>query len=1229
MKNEKTISNVFFGSWNRKSTVHGVTYSVSAGLLFLILHELQAYNYLLFHSIAEMISAFCSFMIFIIVLSVWRNLENNNYICFLGIAFFFNGVIDLLHMLAYEGMPIFKGFTQDLTVQLWVLARYLQAVSLLIASMLIKKNYQINKYSLFLAYSMFVSIALLMIFVWKTFPVCFIEGQGLTPFKIISEYIICGILIISMLLIVKQRQYFNKKVVGLLVFSIVFQIFSELEFTTYMNLYAFSNFVGHYFKIIAVVLFCRAIIIIAMDSPSELLFAKLKKRQYQLKEAQRIGNMGSWELNIINGDFTWSNQTILILEADNKVMDFSYEVFLGMIHPEDAPQREMNFITAIEQRQPYNSIHRLVVASGASKVVHERGELSYDGNGNPRKINCIIKDITEQRRSEEEILRLNVDLEKIVIERTIQLEEMNCELEATNATLEEEISERQNIELRIQKLNDELEDKVKERTSQLDELNAVLDESNTLLSAILDSSPEIIVFSLDTNYCYLTFNTRHQENMLAIWGKKIEIGMNFLDIIGDQEDVYKAIQNFERVLAGESFTLIEEYGDQQDQRFFFKNYWSPILSKEGKIFGITCFVMDITEIKLLDERLEKYQILAEKANDVMMFLDNDGNIIEVNDAAIRMYGYTFEEFLKMTIYDLRNVEKTSEIMAQMKLAHEAGVIFETTHYRKDGTKIQVEVSSQGNILGKTEGLLSIIRDVTERKRAQEEMIIALQQAEEANLAKSQFLANMSHEIRTPMNGIIGMTELTLMTDLEEVQREYLNIVKSSTRSLLRVVNDILDYSKIEAGKIDLEKMPFDLQQTMNEVIDLFDIGAKQKGLSITGNIDMKIPNHIIGDSVRLRQILSNLVGNAIKFTEQGGVTIDVHIEENYYNKVKLRFVITDTGIGIPEDKLEKLFKRFSQVDESNTRRFGGTGLGLAISKKLIEIMDGEIGVESKENIGSSFFFTAVFGLYDDFEMVPKEIAYRQPLQYKNIGAKKLLLAEDDVVSRNMLTIILKREGFKVTAVENGAEAVAAFEKEKFDVILMDVNMPYLDGYSATATIRLQEKDRNSRTPIIAITAYALKGDREKCLKADMDDYISKPINFSEIIELIQKHVRVSDTKIHVSEGSNVFLKTVDELMEASGFDRETSMSILNDFCRQALRLLGNIKKNLGEKRVEEARVLVHQLKGSAGNIRAKEIAKHALGMEEAIKMLDYKLIASLLEEIEERVQDLMQHGEEG
>lgn len=912
-----------------------------------------------------------------------------------------------------------------------------------------------------------------------------------------------------MAILLRQGKKIHPKILKLLILSLSFKIMTEMAFCSYVNVYEFANFFGHYFKIISVILFCKVILITVIENPSELLF-------------------------------------------------------------------------------------------------------------------------TKQRNNEEEILRLNVDLEKIIMERTLELEEMNCELEAANAMLEEEITERQKVEKEIQHLNNALEDKVQERTRQLDSVNKILDKSNTLLSAILDSSPEIIVFSLDVHYCYLTFNTRHQENMRDLWGKNIKIGENFLNVIEESQNIYKTEQDFKRVLKGESITFIEEYGRTINTRLFSQNYWSPIFSTEQEIIGITCFVMDITESKLLNERLAKYQMLAKQANDAMMFLDKEGNIMEVNDAALRMYGYTFEEFLTKTIYDLRCVERKPEIMEQIKLAHQEGVIFETSHYRKDGSKIEVEVSSRGNLVGETEGLLSIVRDMTERKKAQEEIIIALKKAEEANLAKSQFLANMSHEIRTPMNGIIGMTELTLLTELNEVQREYLTTVKSSTISLLRVVNDILDYSKIEADKIDLEKVPFALRKTMNEVIDLFDIGARQKGLVMTGSIDRAIPEEIVGDSVRLRQILSNLVGNAIKFTEHGEVIINVYVVEKKYDEIKLRFVIRDTGIGIAEDKLGKLFKRFSQVDESNTRRFGGTGLGLAISKKLIEIMGGEIGVESTEHVGSMFFFTAVFGLRDQYlETVNQYIVHRQPVNYDKQVVKKILLAEDDPVSRNIITIVLEREGFQVIGVENGAEAIAAFEKERFDIILMDVNMPYLDGYSATAIIRLKEKVLDFHTPIIAITAYALKGDREKCLAADMDDYISKPINFKEVIMMIEKYLGVIKNNKRAVEADNIFSKTVASLMEASGFDEQTSVIILQEFCEQAARLLTGIKKHITKLEMEEARVLVHQLKGSAGNVRAKEVAKQALHLEEIMGGNNHDTISNLLKEIEERVGDLMKNSREG
>ncbi|WP_378955230.1 ATP-binding protein [Pelosinus sp. sgz500959] len=550
-------------------------------------------------------------------------------------------------------------------------------------------------------------------------------------------------------------------------------------------------------------------------------------------------------------------------------------------------------------------------------------------------------------------------------------------------------------------------------------------------------------------------------------------------------------------------TLEEEIFERQKVEKEIKNLNDKL---EDKVKERTSQLDELNNI--LKKSEERFRIMFEQAPLGIALIDSlTGCIYEVNSRFAEIIGKTKEELFNTDWMSITHPDDLQKDLENMDLLNCHGIICSNINKRyihPDGSEIWMNVTiaplrvqGQGNPRH-----LCMVEDITEQKKAQEKIILAMEKAEAANAAKSQFLANMSHEIRTPMNGIIGMTDITLMTELAAEQREYLTTVKASTISLLRVLNDILDYSKIESGKIDLEKRPFELRNTMHEVMTLFDVGAKQKGLRMTLEIDQKIPNHIIGDSVRLRQVLSNLVGNAVKFTAQGEIIVNVYSEEITQDTVKLRFVVTDTGVGIADNKLDKLFKRFSQVDDSHTRQFGGTGLGLAISKKLIEIMDGEIGVESKENVGSRFFFTAVFGFGEEKNV--REVVHNELIEHQVLENKKILLAEDDLVSRDIMTILLKRKGFEIIAVENGKEAITAFEKESFDLIFMDINMPYLDGYAATSILRLKEKNTQFSTPIIAMTAYALKGDREKCLQAGMDDYISKPIEINELNQVMSK-----------------------------------------------------------------------------------------------------------------------------
>ncbi|HEY6007184.1 MAG TPA: PAS domain S-box protein [Geobacteraceae bacterium] len=641
-----------------------------------------------------------------------------------------------------------------------------------------------------------------------------------------------------------------------------------------------------------------------------------------------------------------------------------------------------------------------------------------------------------------------------------------------------------------------------------------------------------------------------------------------------------------------------------------------------------------------EERREtesRYQLLFENASDGIMIFDLDGHILALNRIFCERLGYREEELLGKTPAVIDPPEDIDKVPQRFALIREQGhAVFEVTHVRKDGTRIMAEVNVRIVEYGGLPAIMSIVRDITERKRAEQDLLRMKEAAEAASKAKSEFLANMSHEIRTPLNAIIGLGYLVLETELTPKQRDYLEKIESSARSLLGILNDILDFSKIEAGKLALESVPFRLGDILDGLAPLVDIWAEGKDLRFSVSLAAGVPETFTGDPLRLTQVLTNLISNAVKFTERGEVALTIAraADSGTAAGERLVFAVRDTGIGMSEKQRQQLFQPFTQADSSTTRRYGGTGLGLSICKRLADLMGGDISVVTAPGAGSTFTFTATFGAGP--AQLPTEATAR-PTSLAGLRGKRVLVVEDQAVNQLLMQEVLGKGGMEVTIAATGPEAVTAIaEGRSFDVVLMDIQMPEMDGYEATRRIRALPGAE--RLPIIAMTAHVMAEERERCLAAGMNAHLGKPVQVNSLYATLLKFVapRASEEEAPPCppaaaphSPSLPDLPGIDVVEALDNLDGDASLllKLLQTFATDKRESLVEIHRALAEKEWRTGERLAHGIKGIAGYIAAGPLFRVAARLEKAFEEGAGPDVRALLPEFGARLDEVLAAAE--
>ncbi len=1058
---------------------------------------------------------------------------------------------------------------------------------------------------------------------------------------------------------------------------------------------------------------------------------ELKRSREQFMLAVRGSADGIWDWNLRDNSLFLSEKWKEMLGYRDDELSNAFSTFEDNLHPEDR-QRVMNYVNRYLKGEfdEYDIEFRMRHKDGSYRWILARGQAVFDENGIPFRMAGSHTDITERKKAEEHLLGL---------------------------------------------------------------------------ALILEHSDSIAVFK-DVSLRYIMVNRKYLE---LTGYKSVEevIGKTDEELFRDlatEEQIHDYMQNDRDALKlpkGQVNHFEEHFPgeDGRDRIFLTKKF--PIYEDEKeKLIGVGTISIEITDRKRAEEELaekkREFEHIFDNSHVGIMFLRGGRIFARGNQRLADILGYKNPE--EMVGMGMRKLHLNEERYREFGERHYAKLVegeqFQVEYQlrRKDGIPVWCTLSGKAldtNDLDR--GVIWVIDDLESRKQAERDLLESNRRlaeateranqmaihAEKANEAKSEFLANMSHEIRTPLNGVIGMTELLLDSDLDDEQRRYAEILSASGESLLDLINDILDYSKIEAHRLELEIIDFDLEGLMEDLASAMALKAHEKGLELISNVNPGTPTLLRGDPVRLRQILTNLMGNAVKFTEKGEVAVQVKAESQTDENALLRFSVKDTGIGISRESQKELFQKFTQVDASNTRKYGGTGLGLAISKRLVELMEGQIGVDSKEGRGSEFWFKVrlekssekshhenvpledlsgikalvvddnatnreilltrfsswnmrvketedapsalqvldsavqaddpfhlavidmqmpgmngirlaktvrekpqladlkmviltslgmkgssdqfyeagfdafltkpvrrselrdvisnLMGKSNDQDSGPYAIrsgsSNRRNRKYFDGAELSLLLVEDNFTNQQVTLGMLKNLGLNADIASNGKEALSALEKRSYDLVLMDVQMPEMDGLEATRIIRNPDSDvLDHQTPIIAMTAHALTGDKEKCLEAGMNGYIAKPVSSKNLINTLKEWLpepKSVSTDIRAKlknygqkkEEKNLKNKVIWDrklMMDRLMLDDDFAATVVKTFLEDVPEKIDMLKKNVQNSDFEAAQRIAHTIKGASGNINAEALRENICLVEKALQVKNISKARSLLPEIE-------------